>query len=359
MQFGPVVPSTGPLDARIFVLGEAPGERESELLRPLVGPSGHELRRMMQTVGLNLDDCYKANVFSRQPRGNNLHLYGATEPSRAYTSLGPLAAQPSTFMDVAHEGELHRLYAEITQVSPNIILALGNTATWALGLGTGISSLRGSVHLSSVPALPAQVKVLPTYHPAMILRQWDQRVIGLADLDKARIESAYPELRFDNTELWLNPTLDDLEEFDLRHMQPAKRCACDIETRKGQIDFICFTPEPANVSLSIPFWVKRGPHAPHYWPTVHAERTAWRYVHKWMERPDLVKVFQNGLFDLTYIPATGCTPVNCSEDTMLASHSLYSEMQKGLGFLGSIHANVPSWKSMYRYTKEEALKRDD
>lgn len=355
MNFGPIVPSAGPIPARIVVLAEAPGDVESAKGVPLVGPSGYELRRMLNTIGVELNDTRRINVFSRQPTDNNLHLYGATEPDRAFRDLGPLASNPLTYMDAQHCGELARVRSEISACNPNVIIALGNTATWALGLGLGIGALRGSVHTTNING--RTIKVVPTYHPASVLRQWDQRVIALADLAKAERESHYPELRFDNTELWLNPTLDDLEEFDRVHMQSASRCACDIETKRGQIDFICFTPEPADVSISIPFWVAGL--QPNYWPTPRDECAAWRYVHRWMEREDLVKVFQNGMFDLSHIPQTGCTPRNCSEDTMLQSHSLYSELQKGLGFLGSIHTNVPSWKKMIHVKNEDLLKRDD
>lgn len=356
MSFGPIVPSAGPLNAKIFVLAEAPGEHESQRGVPRVGPSGHELRRMLATIGVSLDACYKANVFSRQPAGSNLHLFTVTrDDPRACIARGPLTSAPLGYCNVEFEPELHRLYAELEVVRPNIILALGNTACWALGLGTGINGLRGAVHTTQVNG--RVVKVLPTYHPASILRQWDQRVVALADLAKAERESHYPELRFDNTELWLNPTLEDLEEFDREHMTPATRCACDIETKRGQMDFICFTPSPADVSLSIPFWIN-GPQ-PNYWATVEEELTAWGYVRKWMERPDLIKVFQNGMYDLAYIPTVGITPRGCSEDTMLQAHSLHSELQKGLGFLGTVHCNTPSWKSMIHHRHDELVKAGD
>ena len=64
------------------------------------------------------------------------------------------------------------------------------------------------------------------------------------------------------------------------------------------------------------------------------------------------------MYDLSYLMAY-CTPRACTEDTMLAHHSLYSELPKGLGFLGSIYANVPSWKKMRTFQKEEQLKKDD
>ncbi len=310
---------------------------------------------MLATIGVNLEDTYRANVFSRQPSGNNLHLYGTSDPTQQWRELGPLAASPLAFLDVRHLGELERVHAEIAECNPNIIIALGNTATWALGLGLGINALRGSVHTTTISGLPRPVKVLPTFHPAAVLRQWDTRVICLADLAKAERESHSPDFNFDNTELWLMPTLEDLEEFDERFMRDATVCACDIETKRGQIDAVCFTPTP-EVSLSIPFWIN-GPN-PNYWPSPEDEVKAWSYAIRWMEDPNLTKIFQNGLFDLQYLMSF-CTPRACTEDTMLQSHSLFSEMKKGLGFLGSIHANYPSWKQLIKVSPTAKLKRDD
>lgn len=355
MSFGPHVPSSGPTSARVFILAEAPGEEESTLLKPLVGPSGQELRRMLRTIGANLDDCYKANVFSRRPAANALGLYGSPKGSGGLEHLGPLTTNPILYLDPAHLHELERVNQEIVDVNPNILIALGNTACWALGLGQGIAGLRGSIHTAMVPGLSRPLKVLPTYHPAAILRQWDLRTIAIADLAKALAESLTPDVNFDNTTLWINPTLTDLVEFGRTHMEPSRTCACDIETRRGQITCLSFAPS-VDHSIAVPFWVE-GPQ-PNYWDTPADEATAWGWVRHWLEKPSLVKVFQNGLYDLTYLQDY-CSPRACTEDTMLAHHSLYSELQKGLGFLGSIYTNVPSWKSMRTFKKEEQLKRDD
>lgn len=310
---------------------------------------------MLRTIGANLDDCRKINVFSRRPDGNNLALYGVERGHPdAWVELGPLTLNPITYMHTAHIHEVERVHAELRDCNPNVILALGNTATWALGLGQGISALRGNVHTTTIPGMERPVKVLPTYHPAMVLRQWDQRVIAIADLQKAINESHSPDFSFDNTELWLNPSLDDLDTFDRLYMVPAHICAADIETKRGQITCISFAPS-VDVSLVIPFWIEG--ECPNYW-SQRDEAAAWRYVRKWMERADLTKVFQNGTYDLFYLKAY-CKPRGCSEDTMLASHSLYSELNKGLGFLGSLYANVPAWKKMRSFKREEQLKRDD
>lgn len=308
---------------------------------------------MLKTIGVSLDDCFVTNVFDRQPANNNVALYG--DPLRTGDGLGPLTLNPITYCALEHFHQVERLYREIVACNPNIILALGNTACWALGLGQGINALRGSVHTASVPGMLRSVKVLPTYHPAAVLRQWDQRVIAIADLEKARVESHSPDFTFDNTELWIAPTLEDILEFDQTHMVAARTCAADIETKRGQITCISFAPT-VDVSLVIPFWIEG--EDPNYWSSPSEEMIAWRYVQRWMERGDLVKVFQNGLYDLQYLQSY-CSPRVCTADTMLMHHSLFSELKKGLGFLGSIYANTPSWKKMRRFTQEEQLKRDD
>jgi len=66
--------------------------------------------------------------------------------------------------------------------------------------------------------------------------------------------------------------------------------------------------------------------------------------------------YQNGLYDLQYILRMGLRPANCQADTMLLHHSLFPELQKGLGFLGSIYTNEASWKLM---REQDSNKRDE
>ena len=60
------------------------------------------------------------------------------------------------------------------------------------------------------------------------------------------------------------------------------------------------------------------------------------------------KLFQNGMYDLQYLLKMGLRPKALAEDTMLMHHSMFPELQKGLGFLGSIYTNESSWKLMRR-----------
>lgn len=360
-MLGPIVPPTGPLTAPIVLLGEAPGSEESERGVPFIGPSGQELRRMLSTIGVSIHDTYRTNVFDRQPPENDVGAgYGTVDPIPESRSLGPLTSQPRTWCSTDSLPRLGELYSELASVQPNIIVALGNTAAWALGLGLGISDLRGNLYLVQLPSLAHKTKVLPTYHPASVLRQWSQRPIVIADLQKAFNNADNPTLSFDNSELWLSPSLADLVAFNDLHMRRATSCACDIETSRGQITCISFSPRP-EISLCIPFWQKGTQF--NYWNSELEELEAWGFVRRWLERPDLVKVFQNGLYDLQYLALYGINPRACTEDTMLIHHSLYSELPKGLGFLGSLYAQVPAWKKMRSYSKKDSrvdeFKRDD
>lgn len=359
-MLGPVVPSHGPSNARILLLAEAPGEAESEKLRPLIGPSGYALRTMLSTIGVNLDDCFKTNCFQRRPPNNSLSAgYGTDVPSARSRALGALGKNPSFWLADDHWPELERLRAEIEAVSPNIIVALGNTACWALGLSGGITDIRGYIYQTQAVgdlALSRPFKVLPTYHPALILRQWSHRTICISDLEKARVEAADPTFTPDSAELWLSPSLEDMETFRARHLAGATHVATDVETKKGQITCVSFAPTPT-ISLCVPFWVD-GPN-PHYWPTESAEVAAWKWCAEVLEDPSTVKVMQNGLYDCQYMLKHGIKPQNCTADTMLLHHSMYSELNKGLGFLGSIYSNTPAWKKMRTFKREEALKKDD
>lgn len=314
---------------------------------------------MLRTVGFNMDEAFRTNVFDRRPNdSNDLATSDYAVPRghpAACLDFGPLTTKPVTFLHAAHANTIQRLYDTILATAPNVIIALGGTATWALGLSGGISNLRGSVHPFEYGG--RRIKVVPTFHPAAVLREWPLRVTAIADLEKALRESTFPQFEFDNTELWLRPTLDDLEDFGERFMAHSAIAATDVETRRGQISCLSFAPDIGH-ALVVPFWIDNG--GPDYWPDTRSERTAWRWVQKWVESPLLTKVTQNGVYDTAYFRNPhGMNPVAFTEDTMLAHHSLFSELRKGLGYLGSIYTNTVSWKQMRTYKREEHLKRED
>lgn len=342
----------------IMIIGEAYGEQEAAEGRPFVGKSGWLIKQLLAQSGIEFRECYVTNVFNLQPKPSNdiVNLCGA----RIDGIPGMPALVKGKHIDAKYLPELRRLYEEINAVNPNLIIALGATAAWAL-LGTsGIKSIRGAPIGTTAPAAPATgvqlrraFKVLPTYHPAAVLREWSLRPIILADLDKARRNSRTPDIVRPSREIWIEPTLDDLVRYELDCIKPARRLSIDIETKGDQITCIGFAPSTSN-AIVIPFW-SAAQRDGNYWRSLEDELIAWDYVRRWCAMKP--SVFQNGLYDIHRLWRTyGITCDLAEHDTMLLHHAQQPEMEKGLAFLATIYTEEASWKFM---SKTDTLKKED
>jgi len=335
---------------KIMLVGEAYGKDEERERLPFVGAAGHELNRMLTEAGIERHACYLTNVFNFRPENNDVDSICTTKTG---DHLGLPAVRPGKYIRAEYRGELERLQGEILDVSPNVIVALGNVACWAI-LGTsGIGKIRGAVgHTVS----PPNFKCVPAYHPAAILRQWELRPVTVLDLAKARRESAYPEVRRPERIVYVDPTLEDLDQFEHEHLRTARIIAFDIETSGDQITCIGFAPSRF-VSIVVPFVDYRAP-GNSYWAERADERAAWKWVRRVLNLPAR-KLAQNGLYDVNFLwKYYGITVRNWTDDTMLMHHALQPESLKGLGFLGSCYTNEASWKLMNGRTKSTETKRD-
>lgn len=334
----------------IYLLGEAPGEEEAKVGMPFVGSSGQELNRMCNQAGINFSECIRGNVFSEHPPGNNLEhfcvsLKEAKEAQHGY-SYPPLLK--SKYVHPKYLGELSRLHKEIESYRPNIIVALGNTPIWALLGYTGIGKVRGAI--TAAKAFGG-VKVLPTYHPAYILRAWDERAVVVMDLMKAAKESKFPEVIYPKRTLWIQPTIEDLYTYWERFLKNAPYITFDIETSKYMISCIGFAPNKEN-AIVVPFFDKSKPDW-NYWPDLKSERLAWDFVRMVMES-NIPKIAQNPLFDIQYIwRQAKIIPRRVEHDTMLIHHALQPELPKSLGFMGATYTNEASWKGMRNHHETE------
>lgn len=340
--------SSGPHNAKIAIVGEAFGEEEDKVKIPFVDHAGQELTRMLSQVGLSRRQCFLTNVFALRPHNNDItKLCGNKKDTKS--KLPPL--MQGKYLWPEHQKELLRLKEEIDTVAPNVVIALGNTASWALLGTTGISNVRGTLHLSE---LCPGIKVLPTYHPSAVLRNYSLRTIVIADLGKAKDQSEFPEIRRPLRKILIDPTIEELRSIAASYLD-AQILSVDIETGARQIKTISFSPSRSE-SLVIPFVdLARGEGS--FW-TFEEECEAWDIVAMLLESP-VPKLFQNGLYDLQYLTKWGLKVMNCAEDTMLLHHSLYPEMQKGLGFLGSIYTQEVSWKQMRKHHSDDGEKADE
>lgn len=323
----------------IFILGEAWGEREELLRLPFVGPAGYCLNQMLDEAGIKRSECYVSNVFNLRPKPSN-DIENLCAPRTAVHNDLP-ALRPGKYIRDEYLPELERLRAEIDDANPNVIIAMGNTAAWALLDDPRIGKIRGTTTQGKTGH-----KVLPTYHPAAILRQWDLRHVTVLDLMKAKRESEFPEVRRPRRYIHIPETISDIEEFYNEHYRdlgPSGAIAADIETAAEQITCIGFSSVPTH-SFVIPFVdARRGGS---YWSSRSEEVQAWGWV-RTILKSDARKVFQNGLYDIHYLwRRYGISVNNAGEDTMLLHHALQPESEKGLGFLGSVYTSEPAWKLM-------------
>lgn len=349
--------SSGPKDARIAIVGEAWGETEALTGLPFVGSSGKELDRMLLESGIDRKACFLTNTFNVRPEGNKIEALCASKAEVGGSTYSWPPLRQGKYIRPQLLPHVSRLLAELAVVRPNVVVALGNTAIWAVLRATGIGSLRGAV-AESVPlgrelGTPFRLKVLPTYHPSAVLRNWAWRPIAVVDLFKAAREAHFPEVRRPERFILVNPTIDELETWrdEMLGIGRPARMAVDIETKGRLITCIGFGYS-RNHAVVVPFW---SPYTIDYWPTRELEVRA-RRVCADVLRSSIPKVTQNGLYDIQYLLNEGYPLCAFDHDTMLAHHAVLPEMQKGLGFLGSVYTNEAAWKLM---RKQDTTKRDE
>ena len=142
-----VVFGVGDVQSPILFVGEAPGAEEDEQGEPFVGKAGQLLTRIIQTMGFSRDSVYIANILKCRP----------DTPGQAAGNRKPTPEEMQTCFPY--------LLEQIDVIQPKAIIALGATAVAGLlGKTLGISKLRGQWQtFRGVP-------VMPTYHPAYLLR---------------------------------------------------------------------------------------------------------------------------------------------------------------------------------------------
>lgn len=318
----------------IALVGEAPGENEAIAGSPFIGSSGRLLDSLLLSAGISRAECFVTNVFSERPPENDVTYF---------------FDKPGVVKD-EWKYELTRLKSELESIRPSVIVALGATAMWALTGLIGISKFRGTAMLST---LVPGVKVLPTYHPAYVMRQWQARPTVGRDLLKARIESQTSTLTRPVREVWIRPSLADLAEFERLYMPKGATTgehplSTDLETDPWvmkQVLCIGFAPSP-DVAICVPF-VDKTKKGWSYWPTLEEEVAALNWCLKFIENPAITKLGQNFMYDMQWLDrklrAKARGPV---EDTMIMHHALEPELEKGLAFLSSVYTNEQSWKTM-------------
>ena len=152
-----IVHTEGNQRARLMFVGEAPGADEDAQARPFVGRAGQLLTKIIEAIGFKREDVLIGNVNRCRPPGNR-------PPTQEEASM----CKPF-------------LLREIASVQPEVIVVLGNTATKnLLDTKQGITRLRGEFQDYQ------GVRVMPTFHPAYLLRDPSKKQETWQDLKKVR-----------------------------------------------------------------------------------------------------------------------------------------------------------------------------
>lgn len=318
----------GPRDAKVILVGEAPGANEEATGVPFSGGAGEVLDGMLSRCGIDRSACFVTNICMTRPPSNDFDWF-----------LSPVKLE-------LVQG-LAQLRHDIETIRPNLIIALG---AWPLAFLTGrwgIGDWRGSIlDCRLVPG----VKVIPTYHPAAVLRVWDYKAVAEIDLRRCRDQATFPDIRRRRRHVEIVSD-QSRASWLANRLLSARWLGTDIESYKtntgcGWNVACCGFADSADHAWVIP-WDE-----------------AWQQdlIREVCESP-VPKVLQNGMYDQTVLAEAGVHLTNFAWDTMLAHHSLYPEcssggdematlgkkkrqspLSKGLDFLTSIYTDIPYYK---------------
>ena len=371
---GPVFSETGS-NARVSILGEAPGQQEVQVGRPFVGPSGHVLEQSLRAAGLRRADVHLSNAVLCQPPGNDMRGLLArvravnAERRKRNNKAAKDGSDVIALQATPHECCRPRLANELK--GKRHILATGATAAGTVLGGTpSIQAIRGSLidgHLIYDktrnalrvldPAAPingdgpnvvaAATRIIPTLHPAYVLRAPRWTDTFERDVDRM-VRWMGNALTWREPKMVFHPTPDDLRTF----LASQKSFAYDVETDGiaalscnvrcvgiGTEDIIAIVgTRPIAVPSDQPG--ECGFYTPE---DMHAIKQILR---EFFTDENIVKIGHNaGYYDRLVIRQWLGVDVEPTFDTMLLHRLVESELPHSLGFVGSKYTDVHAWKA--------------
>jgi DNA polymerase len=149
--------STGSFSADLMFVGEAPGADEDTQGEPFVGRAGQLLTKIIEAIGIKREEVFIGNINRCRPPGNRAPLPDETSACKPF------------------------LLREIAVVRPKVIVVLGNTAMKNL-----LDSKEGITKIRGIFQDYYGLKVMPTFHPAYLLRDPSKKREVWEDMKKVR-----------------------------------------------------------------------------------------------------------------------------------------------------------------------------
>lgn len=327
-----IIPTQVTAPYRLAIIGEAPGEDEEAYGIPFVGASGRLLDEVLQSCGIDRTQCFIGNVCQFRPPNNKIAFWGYDD-ERVVNGRAELLAQLAGWQ-------------------PNCVLCLGNTPMWALtGHPFGV---KGSTHsisdyacfITPTTLVDRSLKLVGSYHPAFILREYTNKVFLQFATRRAREEAISPTLTLPSRNFDLDlPAYSVVEQLD--SWPAGLQASIDIE---GGLDgWLCLSCVPQPDLGFIVYFAN-------YSPTDQGK--VYRAVSRFLYRADIPKVLQNSLYE-GFVLQYGFNIIvrNVAQDTMLKWWEIYSELPKGLDTIASICTREPQWKFLIAYSDKEKKRR--
>lgn len=344
---------------KIAIVGESWGKEEAIAKAPFVGESGKELTRMLQDAGLSRGDCFVTNVCSRRPPDNDMRYFFISSVASKASGEVPLRG---LYPDKSTRSDLARLHQQLAVIKPRVIIALGNYALWALTesnfkVGTkggwkvpsGVSNWRGSYlewNTWDADGIDPELHtpVIPTFHPAAIMRNWEDRTPAVHDL-RARVRPlaqgfAVPR---PNYNFVLRPSFQEaMNVFDsIDRLPSGSWITADTETRGETIACLGIAWSGKD-AMCVPFATTSGDGS--YWP-IEEELAIRNRFEGILSSPKFRISNQNINFDRQWWRRFLLISVKPSFDTMVAQHVCWPGTPKSLAYLSSLYCNYHRfWK---------------
>lgn len=328
--------SDGAFHSEIAIVAEAPGEREVEVGRPLVGGSGSKLWEVLRKFGIDRSKVYITNVSKRQ------------------VSLGKDRRHPIGKHELESWNTL--LQWELAQL-PNLkyVLVLGNMALSALTNKSGITDWRGSVLETSIAfaegsaTVRKPLTVVATYNPAYVLREPKTEITFRFDCAKLR-KVVDGQWHVTPVKSIINPSWSDAVDYIRMLHQSEEAIAYDIEVISGETACVGLANNP-DEGICIAW---RGYSEPAY--STRQERVVRRELHRLLSDPTVRTITQNGHFDASWLAFKDrIVPAPHYFDTMLAHHLLYPLLPHNLGYITTQYTTRPYYKNEKDDWKEGGL----
>lgn len=355
---GTVVPPESNQGARIAVVGEAPGEQEEKQAVPFIGPSGDEVMRALGAAQLRRRDLHITNVLLCRPPKNELDNLLAKisaenrdrqKRNKQMKEKWEIGKRANPWLPEPHYEAL--TMSPVTACRPRLereladyrdIIALGGTAAKSvMNTQQNIMSIRGGfVEMDAGGGLPAR-RVMPTIHPSFVLRSPRYAHVFRNDIYKAA-------QRFRGVESWHPPRVvyhPSPEQLEVFLSQPVPYWTYDLETdgiepltAKIRCVGIGTATDVAIVGLLGRDGITR------FYNSVDERRIIEVMKRFFMDDGKLKVGHNSGSYDTNCINAQWGIWPKPGLDTILLHRLVESELPHGLGFVGSMYTDAPSWK---------------